>query len=190
MGFKINDDGTICAVPEQIPNNWYRRSTPYGIANVVANAPGTLAAGNTLPSPLSSIIASGNTNEIGCQLYQLLSSQSPATLGVPLVDGVSTLLTGLQNQLLGGLPVRSAPGNVYVRITFAHIANSITMPPSRQSLAAPAPAVRPFPSRPLTTHCRPKDPAATNPSPVPRTRKPPAASTLSCVVSKTTGTPK
>ncbi|KWU41881.1 Cloroperoxidase, partial [Rhodotorula sp. JG-1b] len=101
MGFKINDDGTICAVPEQIPDNWYRRSTPYGIANVVANAPGTLAAGNTLPSPLSSIIASGNTNEIGCQLYQLLSSQSPATLGVPLVDGVSTLLTGLQNQLLG-----------------------------------------------------------------------------------------
>jgi hypothetical protein len=118
MGFKINDDGTICAVPEQIPDNWYRRATPYGIANVVANAPGTLAAGNTLPSPLSSIIASGNTNEIGCQLYQLLSSQSPATLGVPLVDGVSTLLTGLQNQLLGGLPVRSDSGDCRSRTTF------------------------------------------------------------------------
>ncbi|GAA5869304.1 hypothetical protein JCM3774_004200 [Rhodotorula dairenensis] len=104
MGFKINDDGTVCAVPEQIPDNWYRRATPWGIANVVANAPGTLLAGNTLPSPLSSVIASGNTNEIGCQLYQLLSSQSPASLGVPLVDGVSSLLTGLQNQLLAGLP--------------------------------------------------------------------------------------
>lgn len=120
MGFKINDDGTICAVPEQIPDNWYRRSTPYGIANVVANAPGTLAAGNTLPSPLSSIIASGNTNEIGCQLYQLLSSQSPATLGVPLVDGVSTLLTGLQNQLLGGLPVRSDSGGLTISHPLSH----------------------------------------------------------------------
>lgn len=107
MGFKLNDDGTICAVPEQIPDNWYRRATPWGIANVVANAPGTLLAGNTLPSPLSSVIAKGDANEIGCELYQLLSSQSPASLGVPLVDGVSSLLTGLQNQLLGGLPVRS-----------------------------------------------------------------------------------
>ncbi|GAA5992142.1 hypothetical protein JCM10908_001785 [Rhodotorula pacifica] len=104
MGFDIQNDGTICAVPERIPDNWYRRATPWGVANVVANAPGTLLAGNTLPSPLSTIIASGNTNEIGCQLYQLAASQSPATLGLPLVDGLSSLVSGLQNQYLGSLP--------------------------------------------------------------------------------------
>lgn len=102
---QINSDGSICAVPEQIPQNWYRRTTPYGIANVVANAPGTLAAGNVLPSPISNIIQQGNANEIGCFLYQLLSSQSPASLTLGTSDGASALLTGLQNQLLGGLPV-------------------------------------------------------------------------------------
>jgi len=104
MGFKINDDGSLCAVPEQIPANWYRRSTPYGIANVVANAPDTFASGRALPSPISNIIQSGNADEIGCFLYQLLSSESPASVTLGTTDGVSSLLTGLQNQLLGGLP--------------------------------------------------------------------------------------
>lgn len=103
--FQINDDGSLCAVPEQIPANWYRRSTPYGIANVVANAPGTFASGRALPSPISNIIQSGNADEIGCFLYQLLSSESPASVTLGTTDGVSSLLTGLQNQLLGGLPV-------------------------------------------------------------------------------------
>lgn len=87
----------------------------------MANAPGTLAAGNVLPSPFSNIIQQGNANEIGCFLYQALSSESPASLTLGTTDGVSSLLTGLQNQLLGGLPV-----SIYCKFTGCPAANVLT----------------------------------------------------------------
>ncbi|GAA6036391.1 hypothetical protein JCM8097_001698 [Rhodosporidiobolus ruineniae] len=106
MGYKINDDGSICYVPERFPDNWYRRATPYGVANgLIPGLPTTLAANpKLLPNPLSAIFASGEINQIGCAIYQGLQSGIPASVLGSTYKGVSNLITDLQHKLLPGLP--------------------------------------------------------------------------------------
>ncbi|GAA5913046.1 hypothetical protein JCM6882_005546 [Rhodosporidiobolus microsporus] len=106
MGYQINEDGSICYVPERFPDNWYRRATPYGFVNgLVPGLPGTLAANpKLLPNPLSAIFASGQVSQIGCALYQGITSGIPASILGSTVESVSQLTKSLQQKLLPGLP--------------------------------------------------------------------------------------
>ncbi|GAA5848950.1 hypothetical protein JCM9279_004674 [Rhodotorula babjevae] len=105
LGFKVNDDGSICSQPERFPDNWYRRSTPYGVLNgLVPGLVGTYAQYPLLPNPLSAVLKGGQVNQIGCAIYQGLTSGIPASLLLSTTDGVSSALTNLQNKLIPGLP--------------------------------------------------------------------------------------
>ncbi|BGP43028.1 hypothetical protein JCM10449v2_007043 [Rhodotorula kratochvilovae] len=105
MGYKINDDGTICYQPERFPDNWYRRATPYGVANgLVPGLIGTYAKYPLLPNPLSAVLNGGQVNQVGCAIYQGITSGIPASLLLSTTDAVSAALTNLQNKLIPGLP--------------------------------------------------------------------------------------
>lgn len=102
---QTNEDGTICYVPERFPENWYRRATPYGVANLVAGLPGTYLNGPTLPNPVGILQNPGQAPEIGCAIYQGLTSGIPAALLGETNDKISQTVTFIQNQLLPQLPV-------------------------------------------------------------------------------------
>ncbi|GAA5853084.1 hypothetical protein JCM8547_000195 [Rhodosporidiobolus lusitaniae] len=105
MGYQINKDGSICYVPERFPENWYRRSTPYGVKDLIAGLPTTqLAAPNFLPNPINSLFASGDLNQIGCELYQGIQSGIPASLLGSTYTAVTDLVKDLQHKLIPGLP--------------------------------------------------------------------------------------
>lgn len=102
---QTNEDGSICYVPERFPDNWYRRATPYGVANLVAGLPGTYLSGPTLPNPAGILQNPGQAPEIGCAIYQGLTSGIPAALLGETNDKISETVTFLQNRLLPQLPV-------------------------------------------------------------------------------------
>ncbi|GAA5995370.1 uncharacterized protein JCM10292_005129 [Rhodotorula paludigena] len=105
MGYKVNEDGSICSVPERFPENWYRRATPYGVLNgLIPGLIPTYAKYPLLPNPLSAVLNGGQINEIGCALKQGITSGIPSSLLLSTTDGLSGALTKLQNRLLPGLP--------------------------------------------------------------------------------------
>ena len=106
-GMQTNEDGSICYVPERFPENWYRRAVPYGVADLVAGLAPTYLTGPelTLPNPAGILQNPGQTGEIGCALYQGLTSGIPAALLGQANDQVSSALTFLTNNLR--LPVSS-----------------------------------------------------------------------------------
>ncbi|GAA5853108.1 hypothetical protein JCM8547_000203 [Rhodosporidiobolus lusitaniae] len=85
MGYQINKEGRINLLrSERFLENWYRRSTPYGVKDLIAGLPATqLAAPNFLPNPLNSPFASGDLNQLGCEIFQGLQSGIPAPLLAP-----------------------------------------------------------------------------------------------------------
>ena len=106
-GFSTNEDGTICYVPERFPENWYRRATPYGVADLVAGLAPTYLSGPelTLPNPIGVLQNTGQASEIGCAIYQGVTSGIPAALLGETNDKISQTVTFIQNQLLPQLPV-------------------------------------------------------------------------------------
>lgn len=106
-GMQTQEDGTICYVPERFPENWYRRATPYGVADLVAGLAPTYLSGPelTLPNPVGVLQNIGQASEIGCAIYQGLTSGIPAALLGETNDKLSQTITFLQNQLLPQLPV-------------------------------------------------------------------------------------
>jgi hypothetical protein len=108
-GMETQEDGTICYVPERFPDNWYRRGTPYGVADLVAGLAPTYLSGPelVLPNPIGSLQNLGQAPEIGCAIYQGVTSGIPAALLGETNDKLSQTITFLQNQLLPQLPVSS-----------------------------------------------------------------------------------
>jgi hypothetical protein len=106
-GMETQQDGTICYVPERFPDNWYRRGTPYGVADLIAGLAPTYLSGPelVLPNPIGSLQNLGQAPEIGCAIYQGLTSGIPAALLGETNDKLSQTITFLQNQLLPQLPV-------------------------------------------------------------------------------------
>lgn len=83
MGYKVNEDGSICSVPERFPENWYRRATPYGVLNgLIPGLIPTYAKYPLLPNPLSAVLNGGQINEIGCALKV---SMAPMTASLQAV---------------------------------------------------------------------------------------------------------
>jgi hypothetical protein len=78
----VDSSGTICYVPERFPENWYRRSYPYGVAQLVEGLVPTYLTGPelTLPNPLGILQNGAQTAEIGCAIYQGITSGIPASL--------------------------------------------------------------------------------------------------------------
>jgi len=107
LGMQTNEDGSICYVPERFPDNWYRRATPYGVAQLVAGLGPTYLSGPelVLPNPLGALQNLGQAPEIGCAIYQGLTSGIPAALLGEANDKISQTVTFIQNQLLPQLPV-------------------------------------------------------------------------------------
>jgi hypothetical protein len=104
---QTQEDGTICYVPERFPENWYRRATPYGVADLVAGLAPTYLSGPelVLPNPVGTLQNLGQGPEIGCAIYQGLTSGIPAALLGETNDKLSQTITFLQHQLLPQLPV-------------------------------------------------------------------------------------
>jgi hypothetical protein len=111
LGMQTNADGTICYVPERFPENWYRRATPYGVAQLVAGLGPTYLSGPelVLPNPLGILQNAGQAPEIGCAIYQGLTGGIPAALLGETNDKLSQTVTFIQNQLLPQLPVSLLP---------------------------------------------------------------------------------
>jgi hypothetical protein len=78
----VDSSGTICYVPERFPENWYRQSYPYGVAQLVEGLVPTYLTGPelTLPNPLGILQNGAQTAEIGCAIYQGITSGIPASL--------------------------------------------------------------------------------------------------------------
>ena len=79
---QADSSGTICYVPERFPENWYRRSYPYGVVQLVANLLPTYLTGPrlTLPNPLGILQNPAQAPQIGCAIYQGITSGIPAAL--------------------------------------------------------------------------------------------------------------
>jgi hypothetical protein len=107
LGMSTSEDGTICYVPERFPDNWYRRATPYGVADLVAGLGPTYLTGPELllPNPIGVLQNPGQASEIGCAIYQGVTSGIPAALLGETNDKISQTVTFIQNQLLPQLPV-------------------------------------------------------------------------------------
>lgn len=89
LGMQADASGKICYVPERFPENWYRRSYPYGVVQLVANLLPTYLTGPrlTLPNPLGILQNGAQLPQIGCALYQGITSGIPAAL----LGGKSTM---------------------------------------------------------------------------------------------------
>jgi hypothetical protein len=93
-------------VPERYPENWYRRSTPYGVATpdgLLTNLAATFLAGSiNLPNPLGAVLTNpAQLPEIGCAIYQGITSGIPtAILGTE--EKVSAATTYLEQKLSPG----------------------------------------------------------------------------------------
>lgn len=116
-GMSLNEDGTICYVPERFPENWFRRSRPYGVVDLVANLAPTYLSGPelVLPNPLGILQNPGQLSEIGCAVYQGLTSGIPASLLGEANDRISQTVTFLQDRLLPTIPVSHSGGLLLLR---------------------------------------------------------------------------
>jgi hypothetical protein len=93
-------------VPERFPDHWYRRATPYGIANqFVPQLFPTFAQYPIAGTPLSDVL--GNPAEAAqalCQVFQLLDSFVPASLVGSSVARVAAVEAYISKTLLPLLP--------------------------------------------------------------------------------------
>jgi hypothetical protein len=56
LGFKLDEStGKFCYVPERFPDVWYRRATPYTVADLAANLVPTFLAGPPVRALLLSL---------------------------------------------------------------------------------------------------------------------------------------
>jgi hypothetical protein len=105
---QISSSGKICYVPERFPENWYRRATPYGVVDLVANLAPTYLTGPplVLPNPLGILQNPGQLSQIGCAIYQGITSGIPASLLGETNDYISEAVSYVQRKLLPTIPVR------------------------------------------------------------------------------------
>jgi hypothetical protein len=106
-GMSTSKSGEICYVPERFPDNWYRRSVPYGVVDLVAGLVPTYLTGPqiTLPNPLGILQNGAQLSEIGCALYQGITSGVPAALVGETNEYISAAVTYLEKNLLPTIPV-------------------------------------------------------------------------------------
>ncbi|KAI9635128.1 uncharacterized protein MKK02DRAFT_32626 [Dioszegia hungarica] len=106
LGMSTAADGTICYVPERFPENWYRRATPYGVAELIAGLAPTYLTGPslTLPNPLGVLQNPAQASQIGCAVYQGLTGGIPASLLGSTNDYASRATELLRKNLLPILP--------------------------------------------------------------------------------------
>ncbi|GAA6064213.1 hypothetical protein JCM10212_003822 [Sporobolomyces blumeae] len=105
MGYKVNDDGSVCYQPERFPDNWYRRATPYGTADgLIPGLVPTYAAYPLLPNPLQAALKGGDVGQIGCELIQGLRSGIPASLVGSAFEAVQSAIDGLESRFIPGFP--------------------------------------------------------------------------------------
>jgi hypothetical protein len=107
-GMSTDKNGKICYVPERFPDNWYRRSIPYGIVDLVAGLLPTYLSGPplVLPNPLGVLQNGAQGAQIGCAIYQGITSGIPAALLGETNDYISAAVTYLQKNLVPTIPVR------------------------------------------------------------------------------------
>lgn len=106
-GMSMDSSGKICYVPERFPDNWYRRSYPYGVAQLVAGLLPTYLTGPplTLPNPLGILQNGAQLPQIGCALYQGLTSGVPASLAGETNEFISEAVTYVSRRLQPIFPV-------------------------------------------------------------------------------------
>jgi hypothetical protein len=111
---KTNSDGSICYVPERFPNNWYRRSTPYGATQLIANLLPTYLTGPglNLPQPLGVLQNPAQAPQIGCAIYQGLTGGVPASILGSTNEYASAVTEYLRKNIAPILPV-SLSSRVY-----------------------------------------------------------------------------
>ena len=108
LGMQTNSDGSICYVPERFPENWYRRATPYGVSQLIEGLAPTYLTGPglTLPNPLGAVLQNpGQIPQIGCALYQGITSGVPASILGSTNEFASRATQLLQQKLAPILPV-------------------------------------------------------------------------------------
>ncbi|GAA5893865.1 hypothetical protein JCM5296_004622 [Sporobolomyces johnsonii] len=105
MGFQTNNNGTVCAVFEHFPKNWFRRSTPYGLVDgVLANLVPTFLSGPLLPNPLQDYFTSADIGGLGCALYQHFKNGLTVEMTGQSQAYTAQMNAYLQQKLLPALP--------------------------------------------------------------------------------------
>ena len=97
---------TLCYVPERFPENWYRRSTPYGITPFLEGLLPTYLSGPALATnPLSALLNKQQINELGCAIAQGLESGIPVSLLGSTYEKIQASVQYLQSKIASGFPV-------------------------------------------------------------------------------------
>ncbi|CEQ41507.1 SPOSA6832_03225, partial [Sporobolomyces salmonicolor] len=110
MGFETSNNGTVCAVFEHFPKNWFRRSTPYGLVDgVVGNLVPTFLSGPLLPNPLQDYFTTASIGGLGCALYQHFKNGLTVEMTGQSQAYTAQMNVYLQQKLLPALPVRRSP---------------------------------------------------------------------------------
>lgn len=106
-GMSTDENGKICYVPERFPEYWYRSSQPYGVVDLVAELASTYLTGPrlVLPTPLGILQNPGQLPEIGCAIYQGITSGIPAALLGESNEYISEAVSYVQKRLLPTIPV-------------------------------------------------------------------------------------
>ncbi|KAJ9103324.1 hypothetical protein QFC20_004801 [Naganishia adeliensis] len=96
---------TLCYVPERFPENWYRRSTPYGVTPFLEGLLPTYLSGPALATnPLSAPLNKQQINELGCAIAQGLESGIPVSLLGSSFEKIQASVQYLQSKIASGFP--------------------------------------------------------------------------------------
>lgn len=112
IGAQFNPQtGDFTYVPERWPANWYRRATPYGIAELALELDiVAIYTANLLPLVLPQLGTGNlNANTVLCDIYQTLNSVSPLALAGPVQDAAAAVTWAL-NKLAPLLAASSVLG--------------------------------------------------------------------------------
>lgn len=102
VGAKLNEDtGNFEYVPERWPENWYRRSTPYGATQALTDGFLNIYPRNPVPMPIAQLGTDNfNVQTILCDVYSGLNSVTPLALADDYESTTSAVSWAL-NKLAG-----------------------------------------------------------------------------------------
>ncbi|KAG9855841.1 hypothetical protein KCU98_g1703, partial [Aureobasidium melanogenum] len=93
VGWQLNETtGDFEYVPEKWPENWYRRSTPYGAVEALTDAYTEIYPSNIVVPGASTLLTPNfNATTLLCDIYQGINSITPLTLGGTEEDVASAI---------------------------------------------------------------------------------------------------
>jgi len=147
VGFQYDEDtGNYMYVPEKWPENWYRRATPYGAVQVLAQVVEYLLPANFVGEPIGQLGTENlNVNTLLCDVVQGFNSITPLALAGDVADaeaGVTWALSKLDpflgSTILGcptGTLSPDAPNSTFFSQYFSKKGGPLNEPPVEVSNA-------------------------------------------------------